>query len=456
MLDLTISPEMLAADACICAGSWISETDVLPQGYTKIVALLQHHPEITTRLTLPVEVPQINIRVNGVNGFFIFPEAAVTVSLHPSYKTKTSTGGGKAPKPQRKARKDSLYMITCHADKERHDVCYKADTLQAKAAAREHLLSVRIDEDQYEEKMKRAHAEELAASIAASVPHTKKTRVSKNRGVDYRKDAAKVPEAPVASRSEMHGSLEDECNERARAPDSLSRPRQSHDFCSGPNIATLAYLGSMGLWLMVLLRIAALMNMFYPMFRAAAGLERGPAGKCNHACSGAEPTWSLSPQPKLTLKLSPTCGGCNSTCVYLSELSRNSVGTQSELSRNSAGWNSAGGVSWFLMHPGSTAMSPSLHILSRYYRSRSRAPAVVPALLKPFPHRRRLRRSRRDSDTADVSGTTVCISAGLSPHGSGILIMGPQGLRRMSETFRDTYIFIRAAWRTAWREFRIS
>ncbi|KZP06044.1 hypothetical protein FIBSPDRAFT_903074 [Athelia psychrophila] len=94
-----------------------------------------------------------------------------------------------------------------------------------------------------------------------------------------------------------------------------------------------------------------------------------------------------------------------------------------------------GAASRVSVHLGFTAMSPSLSMLFPYFRRRPQTSESVPAPPKPFPDCRSLRRSRQTADAADVSSTTVRISAGWSPHASGILIM---------------------AWWTAWRELRIS
>ncbi|KZP02667.1 hypothetical protein FIBSPDRAFT_969730 [Athelia psychrophila] len=213
MLNVAITPDMLAADERIRTGNWNSEADTLPVSYVKVSLLMQRHPEIPVRLTLPAEVPQILIRVNGVDGAVFFPEEAVTASLHPKYKDKAKrlTGPPRdSVRPQsqpKKDRKDNPYMIARAAEKLRHDTRSDTDTLRDQASAQERLLTIRIETNHYEEKKRQRDADyaerrkldalaDEALALAASNPRAKKYK-SKHRVVDNRKSSAQEGAAPA-------------------------------------------------------------------------------------------------------------------------------------------------------------------------------------------------------------------------------------------------------------------
>ncbi|KZP08935.1 hypothetical protein FIBSPDRAFT_900900 [Athelia psychrophila] len=215
MLNVAITPDMLAADERIRTGNWNSEADTLPVGYVEVSLLMQRHPEIPVRLTLPAEVPQILIRVNGVDGAVFFPEEAVTASLHPKYKDKAKRLTG----PPR----DSLRNCVTTPDR-----TLTTDRYEEKKRQR--------DADYAERRKLDALADETLA-LAASNPRAKKYK-SKHRVVDNRKSSAQegavpAPEEQMIGRFTIYlidkdlcpEDLEGECNERAMAPDCLVRAR---------------------------------------------------------------------------------------------------------------------------------------------------------------------------------------------------------------------------------------
>ncbi|KZP27577.1 hypothetical protein FIBSPDRAFT_948495 [Athelia psychrophila] len=227
MLNVAITPDMLAADEHIRTGNWNSEADTLPVGYVEVLLLMQRHAEIPVRLTLPAEVPQILIRVNGIDGAIFFPEEAVTASLHPKYKDKAKCLPGPprdSVRPQsqpKKDCKDSPYMIARAAEKLCHDTRLDTDTLRDQANTDRYDEKKRQCNTDYAERRKLDTLADEALALAASNPRAKKYK-SKHRVVDNRKSNTQEGAAP-APEEQMIEDLEGECNEHVMAPDCLVR-----------------------------------------------------------------------------------------------------------------------------------------------------------------------------------------------------------------------------------------
>lgn len=171
-------------------------------------------------MALPEELPQIQIRVNGVDGFVFFPEEAITASLDPRF------GPEERPRPQyqnqrRNARKDSPYMVARRAEQARHDNRYESEStlrvsrprsrarsnrrslaLREQVSNQERLLALRMDTDHYDEKTRRrladiAELENFADEIVSASRPNRKHR-SQHRALDNRKSNASPALTPAA------------------------------------------------------------------------------------------------------------------------------------------------------------------------------------------------------------------------------------------------------------------